>query len=80
MTIIPDFLLDCSDQLCPIPILMTEEKMQDLNKGDILEVLFTDPGAKPDLMAWCRMEQHEFLEYRRDKKAERVYIRKRGNS
>lgn len=78
MTIKPDYLLDCIGQLCPVPILMTEEKMSDLKKGDILEVLFTDPGAKPDLVAWCRMEQHDLLEYQKEGRHESVFIRKKG--
>ena len=28
--------------------------MAELAGGDTLDVSFTDPGAKPDLEAWCR--------------------------
>ena len=61
------YSLDCSFQLCPVPILMTEERMQSLKTGDVLEVLFTDPGAKEDLEAWCRMAGHEFFGLRKEK-------------
>ena len=59
--------LDCSGQLCPVPILMTEEKIEHLKSGEILEVLFTDPGAEPDLKAWCKAMHHEFMGIKKEK-------------
>ena len=56
--------LDCSGHLCPVPILMTEEKMSGLKKNEILEVIFTDPGSKPDLKAWCQANGHEILSFK----------------
>ena len=56
-----DHHLDCSGHLCPVPIIMTEEKVAEMKKGEVLEIIFTDPGAKPDLMAWCRAAGHTFL-------------------
>jgi TusA-related sulfurtransferase len=40
---------------------MTEEKVAEMKKGEVLEIIFTDPGAKPDLMAWCRAAGNTFL-------------------
>ena len=72
-----NYFLDCSGQLCPVPILMTEERMHAMKKGDVLEVLYTDPGATEDLKAWCRMGGHEFFGLKEEKKASRVNIRKK---
>ena len=71
------YFLDCSDQLCPVPILMTEERMNTLKNGDVLEVLFTDPGATEDLKAWCRMMGHEFFGFKKEMKVSRINIRKK---
>ena len=71
-----NFSLDCSGHLCPVPILMTEEKMVDLKSGDILEVIFTDPGAKPDLIAWCLATGNEFLNFKSGKLRSSACIRK----
>ena len=68
--------IDCSGHLCPVPILMTEEKMVDLKKGEVLEVIFTDPGAKPDLLAWCRATGNECLGFKENKFKNHAYIRK----
>lgn len=68
--------LDCTGQLCPVPIIMTEERIADLKIGDVVEVTFTDPGAKPDLLAWCKVHRHECLRIDEDKRSGRAYIRK----
>lgn len=70
--------LDCSGHLCPVPITMTEEKMGEMAQGQILEVIFTDPGAKPDLQMWCRVHKHIFLEYKREKTKHFATIKKTG--
>ena len=69
--------LDCSGQLCPVPILMTEEKVKELKKYDILEVIFTDPGAKPDLEAWCAATDNSLLKINTDRGKIFAYVQKR---
>ena len=71
-----DASLDSSGLLCPAPILMAEEKIAELGAGAVLEVIFTDPGAEPDLQAWCRANHHEFLGVRKGKNSGSAYIRK----
>lgn len=69
--------LDACGHLCPVPILMTEEKMAELKEGETLEVLFTDPGVKPDLKAWCAATGNEFLGFKDEKKRSAAYVRKK---
>ena len=71
-----NFSLDCSGQLCPVPILMTEEKIAEMKKGEVLEVIFTDPGAKPDLKAWCGSTGHQIVEFKDEKFKSWAYIQK----
>ena len=71
------YMLDCIGHVCPAPILMTEEKRKDLKPGDVLEVLFTDPGAKPDLEVWCRVTGNRCLGFKDEKFKSYAYIRKR---
>lgn len=61
-----------------MPILMTEEKMADLKAGTLLEVAFTDPGAEPDLKAWCRASGQELVEFKKEKTERFAYIRKKN--
>ena len=55
---------------------MTEEKMADLKRGNILEVAFTDPGAKPDLEAWCRATGHVVLGFESGDVKSFAYLKK----
>jgi len=53
--------LDVKGQLCPIPVIRTQNKVKKLAAGDILEVVCTDPGVQHDIPAWCRINGHEIL-------------------
>ena len=42
----------------PMPVIKTQNKINELQAGDILEVTCTDPGALNDIPAWCRINGH----------------------
>ena len=54
--------LDVRGQLCPIPVIRTQNHIKKLAPGDILEVLCTDPGALHDIPAWCRIHGHTVID------------------
>ncbi len=56
---------------------MTEEKMREMGSGQLLQVIFTDPGAKPDLMAWCKANGHEWTDFKETKPKYSAWIRKK---
>ncbi len=47
--------------LCPLPVIKTQDRTAELQRGDILEVICTDPGALNDIPAWCRINGHEVI-------------------
>lgn len=47
--------------LCPLPVIRTQDAIEDLNPGDELKVICTDPGAKNDIPAWCRINGHSIV-------------------
>lgn len=47
--------------LCPLPVIRTQDKVKQLNPGDQLEVICTDPGVMQDIPAWCRINGHRVL-------------------
>lgn len=57
--------LDALGLLCPLPVIRTQDAIRDLTPGTTLEVLATDPGAVPDIAAWCRVHGHGYLDSRR---------------
>ena len=56
-----DRLLDCSDMLCPMPIVNTTKAMKELQSGQILKMVSTDAGSPPDIEAWSRQTGNELL-------------------
>lgn len=53
--------LDSRHLLCPMPVIKTQNKINDLSAGDTLDVFCTDPGALNDIPVWARINGHEIL-------------------
>ena len=53
--------LDALGLLCPLPVIRTQDRVRGLDPGTVLEILVTDPGARHDVGAWCRVHGHEYL-------------------
>lgn len=53
--------LDARGLLCPMPVIKTQNAIQQLAVGDQLTVLATDPGVLHDIPAWCRVNGHKIL-------------------
>ncbi|MEI4791063.1 sulfurtransferase TusA family protein [Bacillus sp. FJAT-53060] len=56
-----DHILDVTGLACPMPIIRTKKKMNDLTEGQVLEIHATDKGAKADLAAWAKSSGHELI-------------------
>ena len=54
--------LDARNSLCPMPVIKTQNKVNELQPGDTLEVTCTDPGTLNDIPAWCRINGHEVID------------------
>jgi TusA-related sulfurtransferase len=54
--------LDARGLNCPLPILKTKKALADLNAGETLKVISTDPGSVRDFQAFARQTGHELVE------------------
>jgi TusA-related sulfurtransferase len=68
--------LDCRGLLCPMPVLKTNTIIKKMKVGEVLEMLATDPGAKPDMTAWSKRTKHELLRMEEENGLLKFYIRK----
>lgn len=68
--------LDAKGLACPMPIVRTKKAMDQLNSGDILEVLVTDKGALNDFKAWAQAGGHTIVEQKEDAGVLTFYIQK----
>jgi len=54
--------LDARRLLCPMPVIRTQNRIKDMQAGEILEVTCTDPGALSDIPTWCRINGHRVID------------------
>ncbi|OVE84258.1 sulfurtransferase TusA family protein [Natronolimnobius baerhuensis] len=45
--------LDVKGQSCPMPIVKAKQAIDDLESGDVLEVVATDSGSMSDIRGWA---------------------------
>ncbi|MCU4925942.1 sulfurtransferase TusA family protein [Halobacteria archaeon AArc-dxtr1] len=45
--------LDVKGQSCPMPIIKTKQAVDELDAGEVLEVVATDSGSMSDIQGWA---------------------------
>lgn len=55
-------VLDTKGFNCPIPVLKTRRSMRNLEIGDELTVLATDPASQIDMRHYCNTAGHEMVD------------------
>jgi tRNA 2-thiouridine synthesizing protein A len=53
--------LDVQGLKCPLPILRTKKSLSEMETGQVLRVLATDPGAAKDFQAFARQTGNQLL-------------------
>ena len=61
-TLKADKTLDCSGMLCPVPVIKTSKAIKEVQVGEVLQMIATDPGAPADMEAWSRQTGNELLD------------------
>jgi tRNA 2-thiouridine synthesizing protein A len=51
-------VLDARGLKCPLPVLQTEKRIEQMPRGAALTVLATDPMAKVDIPLYCTQNGH----------------------
>ena len=57
--------VDARGLRCPLPVIRLAEAARDAPAGTWIIVLASDPAARYDIPAWCRMRDHELREMTR---------------
>lgn len=64
--IVPDAVLDCVGLYCPLPIAMTKEEIDKIEKGQVLKVEADDPAAEEDIKRWAKRTGHKILKFEKE--------------
>ena len=68
--------VDARGQSCPGPLVALHKALKDADRGDLLELLATDPGSKSDVPSWSKLSGHELLDASEASGVYRYVIRK----
>ena len=55
--------LDVRGDNCPLPILRTRATLKEMESGDVLQVIATDPGSVRDIESFCNQTGNTLLQY-----------------
>ena len=69
--------LDARGLNCPLPILRTKKTLNDMQSGQTLRILATDPGSVRDFQAFSKQTGNELLEHSVDNGEFRFLLRKK---
>lgn len=72
--------LDCQGLACPMPIVRTKKAIDQLEPGQVIEVLATDKGSLADMQGWARTTGHHYLGTVQEGELLKHYIRKASSS
>ena len=73
-----DHLLDATGLYCPEPVMMLHNKVREIDIGDVLLVMATDPSTQRDIPKFCSFLGHELVKQINESENEiySYYIRK----
>jgi len=60
--------LDVRGAKCPIPIVKAKKEVDQMQPGELLEVISTDPGSLPDFKGWAQTSKTAVLKEQRTEK------------
>lgn len=74
-----DLQLDTSGLLCPLPVYKAAMAMGQLESGQVLELICTDPGSLEDIPAMARQRGDELV-YVDDRGKQQMFWIRKGES
>ncbi|MBD3204883.1 hypothetical protein GF319_00895 [Candidatus Bathyarchaeota archaeon] len=72
-----DKRVDCLGLYCPEPIFRTRMALDEMESGEVLEVIADDPAAEEDISRLVNRLGHELLELEKEDRVIRIFIRKK---
>jgi tRNA 2-thiouridine synthesizing protein A len=73
-----DKVMDLKGMPCPMPVVKVSKGIKELQVGQILEAVTTDPGALADFPAWARTSGNEIVKTDQSEGTIRFYIKRKA--
>jgi tRNA 2-thiouridine synthesizing protein A len=71
---------DARNLNCPLPILRCKKSLGEVEAGQTLKIIATDPGSVKDFQAFCKQTGHELLQLDQVDSEFTFYIKKRTDA
>lgn len=68
--------LNVEGLICPEPVMMLHNRINELQKGDVVRVVATDPSTERDIPKFCEFLGHELIRAWEEEKYFLYLIRK----
>ena len=69
--------LDARGLNCPLPILRAKKSLGELQSGQVLKIVATDPGAIKDFQAFAKQTGNELLSHSEANKEFTFYMKRK---
>ena len=69
--------LDARGLNCPLPILKAKKSLNDMQSGQILKIVATDPGSVKDFQAFAKQTSNELLSQTEANKEFTIYLKRK---
>lgn len=69
--------LDVKGLNCPLPILRTKKALAEMESGQVLRVLATDPGSLKDFPAFAKQTGNELLKQQEENRVFEFFLKRK---
>jgi len=73
-----DKVMDLKGMPCPMPIVKVSKGIKDVEVGQMIEAITTDPGALADFPAWAKTSGNEILKTDQQEGLIKFYIKRKA--
>jgi TusA-related sulfurtransferase len=73
-----DKVMDLKGMPCPMPIVKVSKGIKDVEVGQVIEAITTDPGALADFPAWAKTSGNEILKTDQQEGLIKFYIKRKA--
>jgi tRNA 2-thiouridine synthesizing protein A len=71
-----DKVMDLKGLPCPMPVVKISKGIKEVQVGQIVQAITSDPGALADFPAWAKTSGNEILKTEQEGKITNFYIRR----
>lgn len=69
--------VDASGLNCPLPLLRLKKALMEVQSGDVIKIIATDPAAHLDIGVYVDQTGHQLIEFKKEVNVQVFFVRKK---